>query len=102
PSGETFTRRLVLTRARSVAACAAVREPDACVILTGPKGSLVSGFSAFGAKDAAGLRARAEALMTPSLKERLLALAPLLTSSAELDRYGPDLLGLIWPARFAA
>jgi hypothetical protein len=100
--GETFTRRLVLTRAKDVAGCEAVEAPDACVVLTGPRGTLASGFSAFSGKGAARLRARGEALLSPALKQSLLELAALFPSSAELDRYGEDMLGLLWPERFGA
>ena len=68
----------------------------------GPASGFHDGFSAFSGKDAARLRARAEGLLSPNLKESLLALALLVPSSAELDRYGEDMLGLLWPERFPA
>ena len=100
PGRETLTRRLVPSGTYKVPGCAAVQSPDACVVLIGPNGTLISGFAAFTGKGAPALRARAEALVTPALKDRLLALSPLVPSSAELDRYGSDFLGLLWPGRF--
>jgi hypothetical protein len=100
PGGETLTRRLILHGFGNVEGCERVRAPDACVILSGPNGRISSGLSAFSGPDATSLRARGEALLTPGLKQSLLALAPLLPSTVELDRYGPDMLGLLWPDRF--
>jgi hypothetical protein len=99
---ETLSRRLVLTNGRSVAGCTRVEPPDACVVFTGSKGVVASSLSAFTGKDAAALKARIAALVSPALRERLQALAPIFSSTLELDAYGPDFLGLVWPEGFAA
>ena len=100
PGTDALTRRLILSRYEAVPGCEGVRAPDACVLFSGPNGRLGAGLTAFSASDAPALRARAGALLPPALKGRLLALAPLLASTVELDRYGPDMLGLVWPERF--
>jgi len=98
--GEAFTRRLVLPRGEPAAGCEAVRSPDACVVLEGPRGKLTTRLSAFAGQDAGPVRERARALLSPALAERLLALAPYMKETVELDAYAEDFLGLLWPERF--
>jgi hypothetical protein len=100
--GGTLERTLVLAHVKEVRGCEQGPEPDGCVTFQGPRGAATLRLSAFAGKDAAAARARARSVVTPALEERLLALAPLMSSTVELDRYGPDFLGLIWPERFGA
>jgi hypothetical protein len=102
PGGETFTRRLVLSSFEDIPACAAVRAPDACVVLTGANGALGTPISAFSGADAALLRGRAAALVSPGMRDALFSVAPLLPAFAEFGSYTKDFLALVWPDRFAA
>ena len=101
PDGETLTRRLVLSGFEEVPACAPVRPPDACVVLTGANGTLSAPISGFAGPPAAPLRARADGLVSPGMREALFALAPLLPAVAEFGSYTADFLGLVWPERFS-
>jgi hypothetical protein len=100
PDGETFTRRLVLSSFQEIPSCSPVRSPDACVVFTGANGTLVAPISAFAGREGPGLRERAAALVSPSMREALFALAPLLPAVAEFGSYTTDFLALVWPDRF--
>ncbi len=100
PDGETLARRLVLSSFEGIPACASVRAPDACVVFTGAGGTVASGLGAFAGAQAAALRERVAGLVSPSLRDSLFALAPLLPTVAEFGSYSGDFLGLVWPDRF--
>ncbi|MCM3876997.1 MAG: hypothetical protein NEA02_11325 [Thermoanaerobaculia bacterium] len=100
PDGETLTRRLVLSRFEEVSGCSSVRAPDACVVFSGPGGTFAAGFSEFAGERATAARGKAAALVSPGMRDALLALAPLLPAVAEFGSYGKDFLGLVWPERF--
>ncbi len=102
PDGETLTRRLVLSSFEEIPACSSVRAPDACVVFTGANGSLAAPISAFAGAQAAPLREKAAALVSPGMRDVLFAVAPVLPAVAEFGSYSKDFLGLIWPERFAA
>lgn len=99
-SGETFSRRLLLSGHASRPECAGVKEPDACLLFEGPGGKLAAGLSRFEGPQADPLRREALALLSGTLKERLLALAPVFPLSAEFRAYGADFLGLLWPQTY--
>lgn len=71
-------------------------------MLTGANGTLSAPISGFAGGAGAPLRARAAGLVSPSMRDALFALAPLLPAVAEFGSYSKDFLGLVWPARFAA
>ena len=102
PSGETFTRRLVLSSFEEIPSCSSVRPPDACVIFIGANGSFGAPISAFAGSTAPPLREKAAALVSPGLRDALFGLAPLLPAVAEFGSYSKDFLGLVWPERFSA
>jgi len=101
PDGETLTRRLILSSFEDIPACSSVRAPDACVIFTGSGGSVASGLGAFAGTQAAPLREKVAALVSPGMRDALFALAPILPAVAEFGSYGNDFLALVWPDRFA-
>ena len=101
PDGETLTRRLVLSSFEEIHACSSVREPDACVVLTGANGTLSAPISGFAGESGGPLRARAAALVSPGMRDALFALAPILPAVAEFGSYTKDFLGLVWPEGFA-
>lgn len=100
--GETLSRRLVLSSFGEIPACSSVRAPDACVVFTGTGGSIASGLGAFAGSQAAPLRERIAGLVSPSMRDALFALAPVLPAVAEFGSYGNDFLALVWPGRFSA
>jgi hypothetical protein len=100
PDGEMFTRRLVLSSFEEIPSCSSVRAPDACVVLTGARGTLSAPISAFAGEAGTSLRSRAAALVSPGYGDALLSLAPLLPAVAEFGSYTRDFLGLVWPERF--
>ena len=100
PDGETLTRRLVLSGFEGIPACSPVRPADACVVLTGANGTLSAPISGFAGEPGASLRARAEGLVSPGMRDALFALAPTLPAVAEFGSYTADFLGLVWPGRF--
>jgi hypothetical protein len=93
-------RRLILSGFSAVEGCEAVRTPDACVLLAGPKGRLSAPFSVFSGKEAATTREKAAALVPETLRAALFDLAPVLPMLTEFGSYAKDFLGLIWPERF--
>lgn len=99
-SGETISRRLVLSAFEEIPACSSVRPPDACVVLMGRNGTLSAPISAFAGREGAALRERAAGLVSHGMRDALFALAPLLPSVAEFGSYSKDFLGLVWPERF--
>ncbi|HVO52707.1 MAG TPA: hypothetical protein VMV60_17060 [Thermoanaerobaculia bacterium] len=99
--GETLSRRLVLSSFEEIPACSPVRAPDACLVFTGAGGAVVSGLGAFAGTQAAPLREKVAALVSPGMRDALFALAPILPAVAEFGSYGKDFLGLVWPDRFA-
>ncbi len=101
-SGETLTRRLVLSSFEEIPSCSSVRPPDACVVFSGTGGTFAAAFSDFGGAQAAVAREKAAALVSPEMRDALFALAPLLPAVAEFGSYSRDFLGLVWPGRFAA
>jgi hypothetical protein len=100
PDGETLTRRLALSTFEGIPACSSVRPPDACVLLTGARGTLSAPISGFAGDSGAPLRARAASLVSPGMRDALFRLAPLLPAVAEFGSYSKDFLGLIWPVAF--
>lgn len=99
-SGATFRRRLLLSGYTSVPGCAPVRPPDACVLFDGPGGTFATSLGRFHGQGGAAERAGAARAASPALAEKLLALAPLMGVTVELDAYGDDFLRLVWPDRF--
>lgn len=95
--GETVSR--VLTHAPVVLfpECASVRPPDACLVLEGTRGRLAAPLSAFSKGEAAALRRKASAVVSPDFLRRLRGLAPALPI-ADLAFYSEDFLGLLDPA----
>ena len=96
-TGETVSR--VLTHAPVVLfpECASVRPPDACLVLQGTRGRLAAPLSAFSGDEAAALKRRASAVVSPSFLRRLRGLAPALPI-ADLAFYSEDFLALLDPA----
>ena len=101
PDGETLTRRLVLSSFEEIPSCSSVRAPNACVVLTGANGTLSAPISGFAGESGVPVRARAAGLVSPSMRDALFALAPLLPTVAEFGSYSKDFLGLVWPDRFS-
>ena len=95
-----FTRRLVLSSFEEIPSCSSVRAPDACVVLTGARGTLSAPLGGFAGEAGASLRSHAAALVSPSFRDALFALAPLLPAVAEFGSYAKDFLGLAWPDHF--
>ncbi|HRY44511.1 MAG TPA: hypothetical protein P5164_11255 [Thermoanaerobaculia bacterium] len=95
--GETVSR--VLTHAPVVLfpECASVRPPDACLVLEGTRGRLAAPLSAFSKGEAAALRRKASAVVSPDFLRRLRGLAPALPI-ADLAFYSEDFLALLDPA----
>ena len=95
--GETVSR--VLTHAPVILfpECASVRPPDACLVLEGTRGRLAAPLSAFSKGEAAALRRKASAVVSPDFLRRLRGLAPALPI-ADLAFYSEDFLGLLDPA----
>jgi hypothetical protein len=100
PDGEMLARRLILSHFEGIPSCSSVRAPDACVLFTGAGGSVASALGAFAGAQAAPLRERAAGLVSPSMRDALFALAPILPAVAEFGSYSKDFLGLVWPERF--
>lgn len=99
-TGETLERRILLRGWEAVAGCEDVRRPDACLLWKGANGRVASRMSQFSGEAAPAARQKVAALVSPGLKGRLEALAPLLTYAAEFGAYTDDFLGLIWPEWF--
>lgn len=99
-SGEILERRILLSGYDGVAACAAVKAPDACLVWNGAGGSSASGLSAFSGEDSKAVRGKVSALVTERMKKSLFALAPILPAAAEFGSYQGDFLGLVWPEHF--
>ncbi|MHB8799266.1 MAG: hypothetical protein ACYDBY_12470 [Thermoanaerobaculia bacterium] len=95
--GETVTRALTHAPVPRVPECAAVRPPDACLVLEGTRGRLAAPLSAFSGREAAALRQRASAVVSPAFLRRLRGLAPALPI-ADLAFYAEDFLALLDPA----
>ena len=95
--GETVTRALTHAAVPGVPECAAVRPPDACLVLEGTRGRLAAPLSAFSGDEAAGLKRRASAVVSPRFLRRLPGLAPALPI-ADLAFYAEDFLALLDPA----
>jgi len=95
--GETVSR--VLTHAPVILfpECASVRPPDACLVLEGTRGRLAAPLSAFSKGEAAALRRKASAVVSPDFLRRLRGLAPALPI-ADLAFYSEDFLALLDPA----
>ena len=101
PDGEMLTRRLVLSAFEEIPACSSVRAPDACLVFRGAGGTVGAGFSDFAGARASLVREKAAALVSPSMRDSLFALAPLLPAVAEFGSYSKDFLALVWPEKFA-
>jgi hypothetical protein len=95
--GETVSRSLAYAPFDRVPGCAAVRPPDACLVLQGTRGRLAAPLSAFSGDEAAALKRRASAVVSPSFLRRLRGLAPALPI-ADLAFYSEDFLALLDPA----
>ena len=94
---ETASRTLTPAPVARVAECAAVRPPDACLVLEGSRGRLAAPLSAFSRASGAELRRRAAGLVSPACLARLRGLAPALPV-ADLAFYAEDFLCLLDPA----
>ena len=95
--GETVSRSLVHAPLAQVPECAAVRPPDACLVLEGTRGRLAAPLSAFSKGEATALRGRASSVVSPDFLRRLRGLAPALPI-ADLAFYSEDFLALLDPA----
>ncbi len=95
--GETVSRSLAHAPVPGVPECAAVRPPDACLVLTGARGHLAAPLSAFSKDEAAALKRRAASVVSPEFLRRLRGLAPALPI-ADLSFYSEDFLALLDPA----
>lgn len=95
--GEGVSRLLSHTPAAGTPECARVAPPDACVVLEGSRGRLAAPLSAFSGEDAAPLRKRAAAVVSPAFLADLRGLAPALPI-ADLAFYAEDFLALLDPA----
>ena len=95
--GETVSRSLAHSPLARVPECAAVRAPDACLILEGTRGRLAAPLSAFSREEAAALKRRAASVVSPAFLRRLRGLAPALPI-ADLAFYSEDFLALLDPA----
>lgn len=90
--------RLVSHRAPGgVPECARVVPPDACVVLSGSRGSLAAPLSAFAGRDAAMWKARAGKVVSPALLASLRGLEPAVRI-ADFAFYSEDFLALLEPA----
>lgn len=95
--GESVSRVLAHRPVEGIAECAAVRLPDACLVLEGSRGRLAAPLSAFSGKDSAALKRRAAAVVSPAFVADLRGLSPALPI-ADLAFYSEDFLALIDPA----
>lgn len=100
-SGETLSRRLLLSRSGAIPGCEAVQSPDACLLFSGSRGKFDTSLSALGGKDAPSLRGRIAALLSDEGRARLFVLAGQFGRSAEFSAYRDDFLRLIWPELFS-
>ena len=98
--GETFARTLWLPPSGADPRCGSLAASDACVVFEGPGASVRTGLSGFSGDGSAALRETCAALVSAGMRERLFALAPLLTCVAEFRTYTGDFLGLVWPGPF--
>ncbi len=71
------------------------------MVFTGAGGSIASGLGAFAGTQAAPLREKVAALVSPGMRDALFALAPVLPAVAEFGSYGNDFLALVWPEHFS-
>jgi len=98
PLGERVSRLLSHVPPSGVAECAAIRPPDACVVLEGSRGRLAAPLSAFfSGKEAAVLRRRAAGLVSVPFLGALAGLAPALPIG-DLAFYSEDFLAFLDPA----
>lgn len=98
-SGERLARRLSYGAEPSIAPCAQLVPPDACVVLEGPGGRrLEERLSTFAGEARPRLLARAREVAGPALLGRLASLARVFPSSVDFDPYGDDFLALVDPA----
>ncbi len=94
---ETVSRTLTPFPPSGTPECERIRPPDACLVLDGSRGRLAAPLSAFSGKDAASLRKRVAAVVSPGFLARLKGLAPALPIS-DLEFYSEDFLALFDPA----
>ncbi len=99
-TGETWTRRLVLSGYQAVPACSAVKPPDACLLFEGAGGTFATSLARLHGEAGVEERRRAAATVSEPLATKLRVLAPLMGVTVELDAYGDDFLRLVWPDRF--
>jgi hypothetical protein len=101
-SGERLQRRLLLSGYGAVSGCEDVRPPDACVLFEARHGKLSTSLLALSGSSGPRVRARLLALIDSSLQKSLLAFEQAFGRVLELDSYGEDFLGLVWPGRFSS
>ncbi|MBK9966701.1 MAG: hypothetical protein IPP07_18200 [Holophagales bacterium] len=94
--GETVSRTLTPFPPSATPECEGIRPPDACLVLEGSRGRFAAPLSAFSGKDAASLRRRVAAVVSPGFLARLKGLAPALPIS-DLEFYSEDFLALFEP-----
>ncbi|MEO6324390.1 MAG: hypothetical protein ABIT01_01090 [Thermoanaerobaculia bacterium] len=99
-TGELFSRRLLLSGYAAIPGCEGVKSPDACLIFSGPNGTVSASLAAFAAQDAPALRTRIAALTSEKFQVGLFGTAPCFDRVLELSSYQDDFLGLVWPERF--
>ena len=98
--GERLERRILLKGKESVPGCEGVTRSDACLLWKGAGGEVSTGISEFSGEAAPAARRRVSALVSPEMRRRLGALAPLLTYAAEFGSFTDDFLRLVWPEWF--
>jgi len=96
-TGERVSRLVSHRPPEGVPECAALRPPDACVVLSGSRGSLAAPLSAFSGRDGTALRARAAKVAPPAYLAALRGLSPALRIP-DLAFYSEDFLALLDPA----
>lgn len=95
--GERVSRLVSHRPPGGVPECAPVVPPDACVVLSGSRGSLAAPLSVFSGREAAAWKARAARVVSPAFLSALRGLAPAVRLP-DFAFYSEDFLALLEPS----